>query len=438
MNSNKISWIQIRRAFRRFTWGGDWAVPLPAFIKHNLTWFFFDGLFANASDTIIITYLSLYVISLGATKGQIGLMSSLASLSAAILLVPSALLVEKIGHRQQITLISGGGLARLCILALAFLPLVASGGILVWAAIALAVLRESFGNIGFPAWMSLTGDIVPLEGRGRYFGARNFIMGVASIFVTLIVGELITRSGAPIGYQIALVLAFLFGMVSTYCFSRLHDPKRGEPLLPGASMSLPAVFRDIRSHPEFIAFCITAIVWNFSLNIAGPFFNIYMLNELKFTAIMIGVTATSTSIATLAVQRKMGEIADRIGPRKMQMVCMFLIPILPFSWIFITQLWQVVLLNILGGILWGTFSLVSFNFLLTLTPDAQRARYSAIYQMVITFALAGGAAFGAWLVTAYSYQAIFFASGTGRLLGAIMFAWLLRGDRPSRHNLLSS
>jgi MFS family permease len=306
MNLNKTSWAQVRHAIKRFTWGGDWAVPLPAFIKRNLTWFFFDGLFANASDTIIITYLSLYVISLGATKGQIGLMSSLSSLSAAILLVPSALLVEKVGHRQQITLFSGGGLARLCVLALAFLPLVASGGALVWLAIALAVLRESASNIGFPAWMSMTGDIVPLEGRGRYFGARNFIMGVASIVVTLVVGELITRTGTPQGYQIALVLAFFFGVISTFCFSRLHDPKKGQPLPPGASMSLPDVLRDIQSHPEFIIFCVTAIVWNFSLNIAGPFFNIYMMNELKFTAIMIGVTATATSISTLAVPTQNG------------------------------------------------------------------------------------------------------------------------------------
>jgi MFS family permease len=436
MNLNKALWVQNLQTLKRFTWGGDWAMPHAAIVKRNLTWFFFDGLYANASDTIVITYLSLYVISLGATKGQIGLMSSMASLSAAILLVPSALLVEKIGHRQEVTILFGGGLARLCILALAFLPLVASGGILVWSAIALAVLRESFGNVGFPAWMSMTGDIVPLEGRGRFFGARNFVMGIASIVVTLIVGALITRSGAPLGYQIALVLAFILGVVSTYCFSRLHDPKKSHALLPGASMSLQAVLADMKNHPTFIIFCITALVWNFSINICGPFFNVYMLKELKFTAVMIGITATCTSIGTLLIQRKMGEIADRIGPRKLQMMCMFLIPILPFSWIFITQFWQVILLNILGGILWGTYTLVSFNFLLTLAPDAQRARYSALYQMVVTFALAGGAAFGSWLVTTVSYQAIFFASGVGRVLAAIMFARLMQDDKPTTQKLV--
>ena len=41
----------------QFTWGGDWAIALPAQIKHNLTWFFFDGVFASASDNIVITYL---------------------------------------------------------------------------------------------------------------------------------------------------------------------------------------------------------------------------------------------------------------------------------------------------------------------------------------------------------------------------------------------
>ena len=49
--------VRAWRAFLMFTWGGEWAIPLTAQIKHNLTWFFFDGLFASASDNIIITYV---------------------------------------------------------------------------------------------------------------------------------------------------------------------------------------------------------------------------------------------------------------------------------------------------------------------------------------------------------------------------------------------
>src|SRR5512136_66972 len=187
---------QARRAFPKFTWGGDWAISLSAQFKHNLSWFFFDGLYASGSDNIVITYLTLYILALGATSAQVGLMSSFSSLSAALLLLPGAILVERYGHRKGLILFLGGGMARLMILILALLPLFTSGQSIVLLAIFLSVLRDAFGNLAFPAWISLTADIVPMEGRGRYFGSRNFIMGITGMLAILLVGELITRMSA--------------------------------------------------------------------------------------------------------------------------------------------------------------------------------------------------------------------------------------------------
>jgi MFS family permease len=110
------------------------------------------------------------------------------------------------------------------------------------------------------------------------------------------------------------------------------------------------------------------------------------------------------------------------------LISMILIPILPAAWVFITKFWQVVLLNSFGGMAWGAFSLVSFNFLLSLTPEAQRARYSAIFQILVTLALAGGAAFGAWVVTQWGYQAIFACSAIGRVIATILFARFLKPE----------
>ena len=95
-------------------------------------------------------------------------------------------------------------------------------------------------------------------------------------------------------------------------------------------------------------------------------------------------------------------------------------------WIFITQLWQVVVLNLMGGVLWGAFELVSFNFLLQLTPDALRARYSAIYQIVVTVSLAGGAALGSSIILGWGYTGIFLVSGIGRIVAALFFLRLIR------------
>ncbi len=410
-----------QRAFREFTWGGEWAISLPAQVKHNLYWFFFDGLFASASDNIVITYLVLYILALGATRAQVGLMSSFSSLSVALLLLPGALLVERYSHRKEITMLFAGGAARLAILALALLPLLMGGQTLVWAAIALSVTRDAFGNLAFPAWMSMTGDVVPLEGRGRYFGSRSFIMGIAGMLAILLVGELITRTNTPLGYQIALGLAFLLGGISTYSFGHLRDPRGRSSLPAGASLSLKVVLSGMKARPTFVALTLVMALWSFSLNIAAPFFNVYMVQNLKFTASMVGIASIVSSVAGLLIQRRIGHLSDRWGPRKVQLISMLLVPILPLVWVFVTKFWHVLVINTFSGAIWGAFNLVSFNFLLSLTPGAQRARYAAIYQVLITLALAGGAALGAWVVTAWGYQTIFLCSAVGRMIAAICF-----------------
>ena len=247
-------------ALRQFTWGGEWAIALPAQIKHNLSWFFFDGVFASASDNIVITYLVLYILTLGATRTQIGLMSSISSLAIALILLPGALLVERFGHRKQLTLFFGGGLARIALLVLAILPFFIGGKTLILTAIALSIFRDINGNLAFPAWMSVTGEIVPMEGRGRCFGSRNFVMGIAGMVAIFLVGELITRVGSPNGYQLALGLAFALGAFSTFSFSRLRDPRGTAPIPVEGARSLRAVLNDIKGHPIFVALSLVMVV----------------------------------------------------------------------------------------------------------------------------------------------------------------------------------
>jgi MFS family permease len=186
----------------------------------------------------------------------------------------------------------------------------------------------------------------------------------------------------------------------------------------------------LRSHPGFLALTLTAAMWNFSLNIAGPFFNIYMVQNLKATATMVGVLSVVSSIATLVFQRPLGRLVDRWGAHRLQLISGLLIPILPICWVFTRSIWHIVPINIGSGILWGAYGLASFNLLLEITPEGQRARYTAIYQIVTMLALAGGAALGGWLVTKWGYASIFIGSGIGRLIAALLFARFVRRPVP--------
>lgn len=171
----------------QLTIGGDWALALPLRVKDNLRRYWFDGLFSAINDNIHLTYLSVYILALGATRTQIGMLSALSSLSAAVMLLPGVYLVERFDHRKQFTVIFGGGIARLVILILAIVPLVVDTPGIVWVAIAVAVTLDALVYLVFPGWMLISGDIVPLDGRRCYIGSSNFMMATAGMLITVLV-----------------------------------------------------------------------------------------------------------------------------------------------------------------------------------------------------------------------------------------------------------
>jgi MFS family permease len=430
--------VRIRHKITRFTWGGAWAAALSARQRRNLTLFFYDGLFSAASDKIILTYMTIYLLTLGVTRQQIGFLSSFSNLSNAILLLPAALLVERSGERKEITLKSALA-SRLMVVLMAILPFFLLGSsALVWIIFSLVIIREAANNFAFPGWIALTGDIVPLEGRGRYFGSRNFIMGLAGIVVALLIGEFITQVGEPLGYQLAYLLAALFGGVSIVYFSRIKDPhppakkaltetKEKDEEKATLRENILGIITSIKEHPQFINFAIYTAVWNFSIQIAAPFFTVFMVETLHLTAAMIGVVTVVSTTANMLVQRRVGLLTDKWGNRIVSIFFLFLIPIIPLVWgLWVQKYWHVIVLEVFTGLLWGGFNLVSFNNLLMQTPEDQRARFSAYYQIIVTLSMALGAGLGSLLIPMIEFVGVTLLSALGRFMAALVFLFFVK------------
>jgi len=432
--SPRALWARLRSDAARLTIGGSWATQLPQQGQRNLRAFFFDGVFSAASDAINLTYQTLYVLALGATNAQIGLMSALSSLSATLLLMPGAMLADRSKRRKPLVLWPGGGVARLMILLLALLPFVFKGSAAVYVAIALNVIMAGAGNLAYSAWVSLTADIVPLSWRGHFFGTRNMVMGMVTIVMTLLAGQVITGMGSISGYQIAFLVAFLIGMVSTYSYSRIKEPEKSVQPQTKREYSLSSLLTSLRTDRDFLAFCLYAMVWNFSLNTAGPFFNVYLVKTIHASAFMVGFLSVVSSIAGLPAMRLFGQLNDRWGPRKVILVTGSLIPVVPFAWYFITSAWHVVPINIVSGFLWAGYNLAMFNLLLAIAPEAQRARYSAMFQISVTISLALGASVGGLIANRWGIPLVFVVSAIGRAIGAGVFARFVkpRGSSPQQ------
>ena len=407
-------WVPLQRWVGSLAPSDHGADQVHPSIRHNLHWFRLVGAVGQVGESIVLTYLSLFVLALGATRAQIGLMSALSNLSAALLLLPGAFIVERWGRRKQLCMLGAGGGAPVALLLLALIPLAVSGPAAVYIAIALVAARSAFIHLVVPAWVSITADIVPIARRGRYFASRNIAMAVTGTVATFLVGLFITHTASPVGFQLALGIAFIAGLASTFSFGRIRD----DPI-PAARSSadrgsqLP-LLRHLRAHPEFLVFSAVAALWNCSLNIGGPFFNIYMVEELKASASTVGVLGVIVTLSALPGQRLFGILADRWGPRRIQLITGLIIPIVPLGWALSRSPWHLVPVQVAVGFLWAGYALASYNFLLVFTPEDRRSHYTALYQIAVTIGLASGAALGGIIATRWGYESVFNAARSSK------------------------
>ena len=398
---------------------------LPWRTVRSLRYFWLDGLFAAISENFYLGFVTLFVLAYGATNGQVGTMTAVANLLGALALFPGARLVEWVGKRKPVVVWSGGGVSRVLLLLLAMMPFVITQPVLaITTIIILNGLRAFMGNLANPGWTALVADLVPDSIRGRYFGSRNMAMGVAALLVAPLAGRIINLGNGwagldQFGYQAIFFLAFMFGMVSTFSFQRIEEPPaRAEQQ---AAHHRGDLRRAIRQSPGYLGLVLSAFVWNMALQVAAPFFNVYLVNTFQSTATTIGLLASVSSLTALVGQRVFGRLLDVRGAFWVAVMTGFLIPGLPLAWVFITADWQVGIINTFGGFLWAGYNLANFNLLLTLTPDEQRPRAVALYQTAVFSSAVIGPLLGGFLADSVSYQLIFGLSAGGRLLGMALF-----------------
>ena len=401
--------------------------PMTFVQQNNLRTFWHDGIWASTSEAFALSFIPLFALAFGASASQIGILSAIGNLAGAVALFPGARLLERVGKRLPIVLWSVGTMYRGPLLLLAILPvLLHDGAVAIPIIVAIMALRAFGLNLADPSITSLAADLVPPFMRGRYFSLRNFLMGVATLLITPLAGWIISASAAATGralsgYQIAFTLAFITGMLATRAYARIVEPPFRDPAAAAApkAQSIGQIMRGSRA---LAAFVVSAFVWNMSLQIAGPYFNVYLVTHLGGTAASVGMVASASALAGLFGQIFFGRLTDRKGSVWIFLVTGFSITLMPVLWNFYTAPWQVGINNLFAGFVWAGFTLANFNMLLLLTPDDQRPRAAALYQTAVFTSAVIGPLIGGYLADNVGYSLVFTASGVGRLLAMLIFA----------------
>jgi MFS family permease len=406
--------------------------------ERSLKYSTLDGAAYSAMVGVGESYFTPFALALGAGNFTIGVLSAVPNLLGALAQPFGAWLAVRLRSRK--TLVVAGALAQafvwigLIALALAALP----RELALAALVGLVALYWVLGSVLHPAWTSLMGDLVPAKGRGRYFGTRNEVTGFASLVAVGTGGWLLGLFSGQVlaGFSLLFVLALLARMASAY-YLTLHS----EPAwMPAHRPALNAVaFLRKTWNTDFGRLTVYGTVMLFAVNIAAPFFAVYMLRDLRFDYFTFGLIGAISIVTRMLSMPYWGRLGDRYGNRAVIGVAGTLIPLIPLLWLLNTSVAWILLVEAFAGFVWGAFDLAIFDYLMDTSNRQNRAEYFAHFSVFNGFARFAGAGVGGVLAGATNgsvflglagLQIIILSSGVLRVLTSGALLPIVREVKP--------
>ncbi|MGQ9683732.1 MAG: MFS transporter [Anaerolineae bacterium] len=393
--------------------------------RRGLLFFWLDGLFAAGSEAFFAPYLALYLLALGASGQQVGMLSAVVGLAGAVMFLPGARLAERLPSYRSVVVATSLA-ARTMLALLVMLPWVASGQPAIYAVLLLAALREGMAQLGNPAWTAFSAQIVPQSLRGRFFAARTLIWNLATLLCVPLAGRMIKGMGSPQGYQVAFAVAFCAGLAASVIYAQIPLPLSA-PRTRAAGPSLREALQTLGQHRTFVSFALITMVLNLGVQLVAPFFNVYLVRQLGADASFVGLQTTLSALASMVAVRLFGPLVDRHGLRWTMLRCGPFVALIPFGWLFVRQPWQTLPVAAIGAFAWGGFNLATFNLLLASTPDEGRPLYSALFNTASAVSLMIGPLIGGYMFDHWGFRYCLIASCLGRGSAMVLVYALLRG-----------
>jgi MFS family permease len=340
----------------------------------------YDGFFAQTFA--ILTggvFLPAFALALGANNLHIGVLAAI-PFFANLFQLAGSFFVEKYAVRKKFCIATSGLHRLLWIPAVIFFAFFAPAqkGLLLGILLAFVVLVNIFAALSGVAWLSWMTDIVPEGIRGRYYGLRNSIIGIATILATLAGGWFLDhRHGQLPAFYILFIIASGAGIVSSMFLTRQPEPPKLRPQRRGPFFGL---YLEPLAQPNFHRLLRFSVIWQFAFNIASPFFVVYMLTELGMSYSMTATYTVVSAVFDLLGMRVWGHVSDHTGNKPVLTMTAAVATMLPWVWLFTGKNWLsfyllVPLLHIAGGFFWAGYNLCAANILFRLSPRDRNSVY---------------------------------------------------------------
>lgn len=369
-----------------------------------------DGLCSEVvvclSSGVILIGIAL---ALGASNFQIGLLAAFPTLTNVAQLL-SIVLMRQYPNRKVIT-VGAVVLARIPLLLLGFMLYTPQATSIYLLMVGMFV-HYLFSSIGGAGWNSWIKDLVPEDQLGWYFSKRSRYMQTTNILLSLLVAFLVdwvsknTPGYLTLLYGAYFVIAGSIGIIGSFFLSRAPEPR--------ATWSegnlLKLLFLPLRN-TNFRRLLLFNGAWTFAINLAVPFFTVFMLKSLGLSMTLVILLAVVSQVSSVLTVQLWGRLSDRYSNKSIIFLTAPIYIVTILLWIFVgiysrnlLNIMLLFVLHIFTGISTSGVNLALTNIGLKLAPKQDAVVFISMKNIVASIFSALGPIVGGALADIFAVR----------------------------------
>lgn len=335
-------------------------------LNTNLRWFMLGMILANIAGTMAYSMLSLYMIDLGASVGQVGMVFTVASLVPLALQIFAGWFSDTVGRLKAIAI--GSAFSVFGYIIFMFSPSWE------WVLLGLCVefISNAFVGPSFSAYIAEQSDE---KARGKVYGITNGIYMVVTVIGPALAGILAYR----LNFQVMLVVAFAFFALATVVrvwmgFSDHFKPAQApqKPTFTGLKSQLKGMFTLLFAGGIVTWLWISDGISDTTSSLTYELFPIYLSDIGRLTFEQIGLLGSLWGAASIGGSFLGGWLTDKRSEREVILAGFGLHILGLLAVVLARSTWGFVAARLLSGLGVGLL-LPSYNSLISkVVPEDKR------------------------------------------------------------------
>ena len=374
-------------------------------------------------------FMSLYVLSLGASVVELGLLNLIAALFGALLMAPMGYLSDRIGRKRPVVI--SGFIASLGPLFQA----VARD----WHQLIPGVLLASVLQIVWPIRQSIVAEDLKPEERVSGFATFFTIVMLPSAIMPLLSGYILDTVGLDIGMRTILFIYGGLGLVASFLRLRFINEPKTQNMPEGKTKVRVGTFFSVIFEPIIKVRMLQVLIlgtWGvmFIFGIMGSFGAVYATEYLNVSKTQWGLISALTGLFSVFMRIPVSKITLRLGEMKALVFSQLGRSLYPIAFVHSQNDIQLLALGTGYNFAFNLGSPAYQALITEYTPSHQRGRSYGVFGMMWTTLAQVSTLLGGAVWEIYAPAWTFYSAGVVAYVStAFLCAWLIlkRKSRPS-------